>query len=526
MSYVRLQDIFVPLPKQLECYRQIGRKRRIFYGGARGGGKTACAVWCAMMCSIQFPGLRTGIFRRTKQDIEGQIITKEMRRYIKHQDELGFHYTPSRHVAEFDNGAIIFFRGLETAADIQQEQGIERDLLIIDEAPQHLWDTISAMFASNRTTNIHHALTGQKWRATAILTGNPGGVSQVEFKYHFVKVDTSRWTEGEVKMKDEFVFVASGPEDNSHLSEDYLADLESQPEWRRRQWLKGDWDVQGGTFFESWNSAVHIDKSTAPIDPSWPKWRSIDLGYKSHESVCLWFAQDPITADVVVYNEYGTTEVATDKFIENITRHSGRERYSVNWADPAMFINKQETEGQQSPATMFQSVVLPATGQRANITLTKADNSREPGWRNVMQWMYWEGDPATGAILRMPKLRIRECCKGLIETIPIQVFLDNKFDLDTKGRDDYVDALRYGLVHIPYGKRLRYDGTIDHSAEYIYSDPVMEGYGNKVVRIEQPVLQNAPTDVYKVTRRSSSTSVSKRYYEDSDGTIVSPYTMF
>jgi hypothetical protein len=62
---------------------------------------------------------------------------------------------------------------------------------------------------------------------------------------------------------------------------------------------------------------------------------------------------------------------------------------------------------------------------------------------------------------RPTKLKIFAHCSGLIETIPIQRYHGGKLDLNTRGKDDYVDALRYLLSHMPYGSMISSDGTID-----------------------------------------------------------------
>lgn len=517
MKPFNIDDVFKPQARQLECYRWIGRKGVIFYGGTRGGGKTATGVWIPMMCCLQYPGLRVGIFRKTMPEIKAQIIAKEVRRWLKYENELGFSFRRAESLIEFDNGSMIFFRGLETDADIEKEQGIERDLIVIDEAPQHKWSTIIAMLGSNRSAGITHATSGRKWRETMLLTGNPGGISQTEFKYHFIQPDYSRWEEGELNLKDEYVFVQASYSDNAYLSERYMQNLLSQPHWRREQWLKNNWDAQGGTFFEKWVERIHVDDSDEPVPAHWTRWRAIDLGYQSHPSVCLWLAQDPVTADVLIYDELSTTETATDKFIRMIAEKSGDGKYVANYADPAMWTARKETALQRSPAHMFLD--------DASIYLQPADNAREAGWRNVMQWMDWDGDADTGEVLRMPKLRVRRRCRGLIETIPIQTYVDHKFDLNSRGKDDYVDALRYALCRIPYNKRLKPDGQVDLRGEYIFGNPAMEVRGGKTsVASTRPLREGASPSVLQMTERYGVRG--KRYYQDEEGTLCSPYSLF
>jgi hypothetical protein len=74
--------------------------------------------------------------------------------------------------------------------------------------------------------------------------------------------------------------------------EQYKFKLLSKPAHMRARYLYGDWDAQEGGFFEDdWNPTVHvIEPFKIPRD--WPKFRSLDWGYKSM-GVIGWFALDP-----------------------------------------------------------------------------------------------------------------------------------------------------------------------------------------------------------------------------------------
>lgn len=72
----------------------------------------------------------------------------------------------------------------------------------------------------------------------------------------------------------------------------YKIKLLSKPAHMRARYLYGDWDsMEGGFFEDDWNPGVHvIEPFKVPRD--WPKFRSMDWGYKSQGVIC-WFAMDP-----------------------------------------------------------------------------------------------------------------------------------------------------------------------------------------------------------------------------------------
>ena len=69
-DYIKLQ------PKQLECYQHIGKGGIVFYGGARGGGKSYLGRASGMTVAKQFPGITIGIFRRHLSELIENFIDK------------------------------------------------------------------------------------------------------------------------------------------------------------------------------------------------------------------------------------------------------------------------------------------------------------------------------------------------------------------------------------------------------------------------------------------------------------------
>ena len=446
---ITMSDLYMPQPKQLEAYNHIGKKSKILYGGARGGGKTSFSVYAAVSCALQFPRLRVAVVRKLKKELKMQIIDNE---FFKHYPpSLGlYRFNKLENTAYFNNGSIIYFVSLQHPDDVRKEQGIERGLYILDEGNHLSWDTITKLMGSNRTPEGLVNSRGEPWKDTMIITANPGGVCDNDIKFRWIKPDYSRWSKGELRQKDEYAFIKSLPDNNKYLKDDYIAKLNEMPEHIRKMWLEGDWDVNSGAFFEEWFEPMHV-VDTLPngdLNPpkNWTKWISVDMGGGTHPSVCLWFTQDPDDGTIYIYNEADTKDV-TSEFVNLVRYAAGEEKYDMGFGDPAMFVSKHDHIYDESPAQMFT---------RAGLYLSPANNAREIGWRNLKSWLHWKAG-------EQPKLKVLRRCRGLIETMPIQQYVPGKYDLDTDGQDDFVDAVRYGTVHIEIGYKYNVDGRLEQT---------------------------------------------------------------
>lgn len=432
---INISDLITFSPKQQEVFELIGRKSYIVAGGARGGGKTYLAVAIAVLCALLFPGLRIMIIRKSLDELRQQIIENELLK--KYHSGVLFNWRETKKTAYFQNGSLIYFRSIEEDADVSKLQGIEFGLLILDEGNQLSENAIRRLLGSLRDFG------STKFKPTMLMTCNPGGICDGYLKRYWVMPDYNKWEHKELIKKDEYAYVPFGVYDNPHATQDYIDYLETLPNDLRAQWLLGSWDVMSGSFFGEWDPRVHIVLEPFDIPKEWVRWRAVDLGYGLHPSVCLFAAQNPQDGVVYVYDEVSTKDT-TDVFIDMILNASGDADFAATYFDPnSMKSRRGETADALSPAIMFE---------QAGMYVQPAINERVNGWINIKTYM--SNNP------RPTKLKIFAHCMGLIETIPLQRYANNKPDLNTRGQDDYVDALRYLLSHIPYGSTLNYDGSI------------------------------------------------------------------
>lgn len=436
-------------PVQEEAFRYIGKGKRIFFGGSRGGSKSHLALYSAKLVALQFPGINIAIVRNTYPEIGRYFIP----RFLDGPLPMDLYkFDRKDKVATFFNKSRLYFVAMDDEKSVARFKGAEIQYLIIDEANELPEDLLVKIMGSARNPHI------KGWRTTVLMTGNPGGVSDQWFKDRFVKPNPAKWTKGEMKYPDRYVFIKATVHDNPYLSRendpDYIDFLESLPDALRKAWLDGDWDVFAGQFFEEWSEEVHVVQGFK-IPKHWAKYRGIDQGHtKEHPTVCLWVTQAPANekvmqndgtirdvraGDVFFYREY-VAHTSIDLMIEGIRASSpADESIAATYADPAMF-NSSIKERFDSESSDYMYL-------RAGIPLTPADNNRVDGWRVMKTWMHWS---ASGGVFRAPRMYVFEECTHTRATIPTLRYVNSiskgkQGDCDTTGKDDAADVCRYLL---------------------------------------------------------------------------------
>ena len=168
-------NLGTPNPKQEQFL--LSEKRRVCYGGARGGGKSWVVRAKATMLAVNYAGIKILILRRTYADL-WQNHVMELRKVLEPDIAT---YRDSEKAMIFPNGSRIRFGYCAAEADVLQYQGQEYDIIFIDEATQFTEYMYNCLVASNRGANdFPHRM---------YLTCNPGGVGHAWVKRLFVDRD-------------------------------------------------------------------------------------------------------------------------------------------------------------------------------------------------------------------------------------------------------------------------------------------------------------------------------------------------
>lgn len=427
-------NIILPIPQPKQDEFLSATEKHIGYGGARGGGKSWAIRFKAKLLGVVYPGIRMLLIRRTyKEVIKNHLdaLKSDLRGIAK--------YNKSDNAFYFYNGSLLQFGYCENDDDADQYQGVEYDVIFIDEATQMSESQLKKITACCRGVN--------SFPKHIYYTMNPGGQGHGYIKRIFIDGNFNEFEDSA-----EYKFIQARVKDNEALMQndpDYIKTLMALPPKLRKAWLDGDWDIFEGQFFEDFiNKKEHYKdrKWTNVIAPfeipsSWTIYRSYDHGYAKPFS-CGYWAIDYEGRAYRILEIYGCTETPDEgvrwevnKIFSTIKEFEDTHRWLkgkkiLGVADPAIW---QKDTG--------ESIV--ETAAKHGIYFQKGDNKRIPGW---MQFHYRLAFDENG----YPMCYIFNTCKHFIRTIPTLQYSETvPEDLDTKQEDHIADESRYFFMCNP-----------------------------------------------------------------------------
>ena len=414
-------------------------EREVFYGGARGGGKSyAMLVDPLRYCSR--PHHRALLIRRTMPELR-DLISKSQLLYSKAYP--GAKWREQEKEWRFPSGAKIEFGYAENMTDVLRYQGQSYTWIGIDELPQYPSpDIYNFLRSSLRSVD-------KDIPVYLRATGNPGNIGSQWVKEMFVdpaepnsafeiKIDTPVGVKTITRR-----FIPAKLQDNPYLmqTDDYYAMLASLPDIQRKQFLDGDWDAYEDSAFPEFSKTTHVVEPFE-IPKGWYKFRAADWGYSSPACV-LWFAVD-YNNNLWLYRELYTSKVTADIFARQVLELESGEYIQYGVLDSSTWAKRGDV-GPSIAETMIQqgcrwrqSDRSPKSRISGKLELHKrlSINDKEPG------------------------LRVFKNCRNLIRTIStLPTDKKNPEDVDTNAEDHAYDALRYGCMsrpmHPKYAQRFK-----------------------------------------------------------------------
>lgn len=425
-----------PSEKQEQFLRAVSK--HIAFGGARGGGKSWAVRTKAKLLALNYAGIRILIVRRTYPELINNHIN------ILRTELIGIaRYNDKDKVLKFANGSTINFAYCAKDADLDRLQGVEYDVIFLDEATQLSEYQMKSITACMRGVN--------NFPKRVYYTCNPGGQGHAYIKRIFID---RRYEEGE--NPEDYTFIQSLVTDNRVLMEsqpDYIKQLEALPPKLREAWLYGNWDIFEGQFFEEFADKPehYADRQwTHVIDPfeipeGWQIYRSFDWGYNKPFS-CGWWAVDYDGVAYRILELYGCTKVPNEgvkrtppEVFAEIAQIEREHRWLkgkkiIGIADPAIW-----------NAETGKSIAEVAADH--GVFFSKGDHERLAGWMQVHYRLAFDENG-------FPMMYVFSNCKAFIRTIPLLQYDEHKpEDLDTDGEDHVVDEVRYFCMSRPIKPR-------------------------------------------------------------------------
>lgn len=438
----------------------------IFFGGARGGGKTDGVLGDFLEHADTYGINAIGLMVRRQRTELVETIERSRVLYLP----LGATFNEQEKMWRFPNGARLRFAYLERDADADAYQGHSYTRVYVEEIGTFPSDRpVLKLMATLRS--------GAGVPVGFRATGNPGGPGHQWVKARYIDPAPAGWKVGTRSFKNPFtdetvtrdwVYIPSRLSDNHYLGGEYVANLQmvGSPTLVRA-WLDGDWSVIEGAFFDCWSNEKHV---VAPfvIPTGWARFRSADWGSAKPFSIGWWaVVGDDYMAGVarngtasrlllprgslVRYREwYGASapnvglKLTAEQVAQGIIdREKGDPRLSYAVLDPAAFA---EDGG-------------PSIGERMNRLLIKekmaafrgADNARVAqrgamgGWDQLRSRLVGDDD--------RPMVYCFSTCTESIRTIPaLQHDTARPEDVDTDGEDHAGDEWRYACMSRPWIK--------------------------------------------------------------------------
>ena len=414
-------------------------EREVFYGGARGGGKSyAMLVDPLRYCSR--PHHRALLIRRTMPELR-DLISKSQLLYSKAYP--GAKWREQEKEWRFPSGAKIEFGYAENMTDVLRYQGQSYTWIGIDELPQYPSpDIYNFLRSSLRSVD-------KDIPVYLRATGNPGNIGSQWVKEMFVdpaepnsafdiKIDTPVGVKTITRR-----FIPAKLQDNPYLmqTDDYYAMLASLPDIQRKQFLDGDWDAYEDSAFPEFSKTTHVVEPFE-IPKGWYKFRAADWGYSSPACV-LWFAVD-YNNNLWLYRELYTSKVTADIFARQVLELESGEYIQYGVLDSSTWAKRGDV-GPSIAETMIQQGCRWRQSDRS-------PKSRISGKLEIHKRLLVND--------KEPGLRVFKNCRNLVRTMStLPTDKKNPEDVDTNAEDHAYDALRYGCMsrpmHPKYAQRFK-----------------------------------------------------------------------
>ncbi len=437
-----------PTDRQRQAFRATDTHRFTLYGGAGGGGKSYFLRWWCLRQLLKLYaetgtyGIRVGLFSMDYPTLTDRQISRiniefpEWLGSLRKTQSDGFNF---QLLPEFGGGTIAL-RNLDQPS---KYRSAEFAAIAVEELTENSKDTFDDLRFRLRWPGVD--------RPCFVGATNPGGVG-----HHWVKdfwID-KKFPKELQPFREEFAYVPAMVLDNPHITTDYYQDLLSLPDAKRRALAEGDWSIPEGQYFtnfERHERRIHPAVLAPIIKPWWPKWMSMDWGFK-HATSVHWHTTGDVSPEEAL--TFGRVISTPKKFVYTYREHIallsqdgtdeedlGRRLVKLSGSDKVsrFFLSSDafgKKSSQHTPAEMIGSVVR-GGGLSLPEMADMTPGSRVVGWRFMYQ------------LIQNDQWLISEACPEALNAVPaLQYDKDGNIEDILKTDhlyDDIGDELRYGL---------------------------------------------------------------------------------
>jgi hypothetical protein len=407
----------------------------LFYGGAKGGGKSDFLLG-DYLAGVEDWGeaWRGIIFRRTTPELD-EIIQRADQVFREYP---GAQWHATKKTWSFESGATLKFRFLESDRDVGAYNGHQYTWIGFDELTEFSHPG-PYIFMLSCSRSAHGA------PCYVRSTGNPGRPGHPWVKARFIDPMKPMEVFEDPDTGNTRCFIPAKLQDNTILQAadpGYAKRLMLQPKHLQKAFLEGDWDIVVGQVFEEFTRAKHVIPPTN-LGEGWHRFAAMDWGYSKPFSIG-WYAVNE-DGRIIRYKEwYGceTTEANTgirmgaSAVAKKAWAMSVDEGVEYMIADPACWIKQghQDNDGQDVPS-------IAESFMAAGFKLEKANNERINGLARIHDLM--KGNGLDGR----PMFMVADKCFHWLRTVPyLTADPRDPEDIDTSLEDHAYDEFRYAIM--------------------------------------------------------------------------------
>ena len=442
MKQVDFQELARFQPKQIEAFNLLfdSRCKYLLYGGAAGGGKSYFLRWAALGLSLYYAkiynvkGIQIGLFSEDYPTLRDRQLIRIEREFpewlgeLKDYTDVGLAFK----LREQYGGGVIMLRNL-------------------DDASKYMSTEFAAEFVEELTKNNEGTFEDLRFRlrypgideVKFVGATNPGEIGHGWVKKKWISPDPNS---PDIEA-DRYFFVPAKVQDNKFIVlKQYIKQLESMPEQKRKAWLEGSWDIIKGQVFTEWSNEKHVIQPFK-IPDDWKRYRAMDWGSNKPLSVG-WYAVDSDGRTYLYRELYGNADWFANTFGKPLTPRrlakaiiglSGEEKIRYTVADPSMW--NKILLGESTDIIQGQSYA--ETMIKAGLNLIRGDNDRYNGLAKYREVLSIAPDGK-------PWYQIFNTCYDTIRTIPGLIYDKTQYeDVDTDGEDHCYDRDRYFFMSRP-----------------------------------------------------------------------------
>lgn len=341
----------------------------VCYGGARGGGKTHVARLKAVGMALRYEGIRILMVRAHYPELTANLIDP----ILKWVPIELYSYNNTEHKMTFYNSSVIKFGHYDGKAAENEYQGVEYDIIFLEEATQLSERAFLFLCSCCRGVN--------DFPKRIYLTCNPGNVGHLWVKRLFIdrKFITDPKNPERTENPADYTTIRATVEDNPFLMQanpEYVRALAKLPPDLRDAHRYGDWDALSGAYFSNFRKHTHT-MARFKIPARWPVYRAFDYGLDSF--AVGWFAIDE-DGRAWCYRYFEEPNLVVQDAARALLQQSPMsEKVTATYAPPDMW-NRQKDTGKTMADIFFQN----------GAAIVKADNNRVQGHmilKNMMSLM-------------------------------------------------------------------------------------------------------------------------------------------